>query len=144
MGEIVSIWIKRAHGGPMDAVSEAEFVVGRGVRGSADQGGKRQITIIDEGAWSEAEQDLGVLVDPRSRRANVMLRGLDLENSRGKLLRLGHCAIRVYGEVRPCQLMDEMHPGLRDALKPRWRGGVFAEIVEGGRIKVGDGATWVL
>jgi MOSC domain-containing protein YiiM len=142
MGEIISIWIKRAHRGPMDAAAEAELVAGRGVRGSADQGGKRQITIIDEGAWSEVEQELGVLVNPTARRANVMLRGLDLENSRGRLLRLGNCMIRIHGEVRPCAQMDANHPGLRNALKPRWRGGVFGEILEGGPIRIGDSASW--
>ncbi|HEY3055319.1 MAG TPA: MOSC domain-containing protein [Thermoanaerobaculia bacterium] len=141
MGEIVSIWIKRAHRGPMDRVSEAELVAGRGLRGSADQGRKRQITIITEESWDEAQEAVGVAVDPSARRANVLVRGLDLESSRGKLMRLGDCIVRVYGETRPCNLMEEAQPGLRDALKPRWRGGVFGEIVEGGTIHVGDAAS---
>lgn len=140
MGEIVSIWIKRAHRGPMDRVSQADLVAGRGVRGSADQG-KRQITIITEESWDEAQEAVGVAVDPSARRANVLVRGLDLESSRGKLMRLGDCIVRVYGETRPCNLMEEAQPGLRDALKPRWRGGVFGEIVEGGTIHVGDAAS---
>jgi MOSC domain-containing protein YiiM len=141
MGEIVSIWIKRAHRGPMDRVREAELVAGRGVRGSADQGRKRQITIITEESWDEAQEAVGMAVDPSARRANVLVRGLDLESSRGKLLRLGDCVVRVFGETRPCNLMDEVQPGLREALKPRWRGGVFGEIVEGGTIHVGDAAS---
>ena len=143
MGEIVSIWIKRAHRGKMDSVSAAELVAGRGVAGSADQGGKRQLTLIEEGAWSEAEQELGVLVDPVNRRANVLIRGLNLADSRGKHLRLGNCRIRVHGEVRPCERMDDAQPGLRNALKPNWRGGVFGEILEGGEIRIGDVAEWV-
>ena len=141
MGEIVSIWIKRAHRGPMDRVTEAELLAGRGVRGSADQGGRRQITIIAEESWDDAQEALGVGVDPSARRANVLLRGVDLQDSRGKLLRLGSCVVRVYGETRPCHLMDEAEQGLRDALKPNWRGGVFGEIVEGGTIRVGDAAS---
>jgi MOSC domain-containing protein YiiM len=87
--------------------------------------------------------DLGVLVDPASRRANVMIRGLNLQNSRGKQLRLGNCTLRVLGETTPCKRMDAMHPGLRKALSPNWRGGVFAEILEGGEIRVGDTVEWV-
>jgi MOSC domain-containing protein YiiM len=138
VGEIASIWIKRAHRGKMDRVDAAELVAGRGLTGSADQGRKRQITIISESAWDEALEELGVAVDPSARRANVMLRGVDLENSRGKTLKLGDCVIRVFGETRPCERMDEAQPGLRAALGPRWRGGVFGEILEGGTIHVGD------
>jgi MOSC domain-containing protein YiiM len=143
MPEIVSIWLKRAHRGPMDRVDEAELVAGRGVRGSADQGGKRQITIIAEEAWDAAQAEAGVAIDPAARRANVMIRGLDLESSRGKTLRLGSCLIRVYGEVRPCERMDEAQEGLRAALRPGWRGGVFGEIVEGGTIRIGDAVAFV-
>jgi MOSC domain-containing protein YiiM len=143
MGEVVAIWLKRFKRGPMDAVSEAEALQGRGLQSNANQGGRRQITLIDESRWREAREELGVDVDPRARRANVMLRGIDLERTNGRLLRLGNCVVRIYGETRPCNLMDEAQPGLRKALSPRWRGGAFAEIVAGGTIRVGDAAEWL-
>ncbi len=139
----MSLWVKRAHRGPMDEVEEAQLVSGRGVVGSADQGGKRQITLIDERAWKDATSEVGVEVDPAKRRANVMIRGIDLEDSRGRTLRLGSCVIRVYGETTPCERMEEAQPGLRQAMKPHWRGGAYGEIVEGGTIRGGDGVSWV-
>lgn len=142
MAEIVAIWIKRFKGGPMDRVAEASLLAGRGLVGNANQGGKRQITLIDEARWREAQEELGVDVDPGARRANVMLRGIDLERSHERVLRLGECLIRIYGETRPCELMEEAQPGLRRALVVRWRGGAFGEIVEGGTIRVGDRAEW--
>ncbi|HEV2720663.1 MAG TPA: MOSC domain-containing protein [Thermoanaerobaculia bacterium] len=135
---VQAIWIKRAHRGPMDRVDRAELVDGRGVAGSADQGGRRQVSIISQEAWDAAQEDLGVAVDPAARRANVMVSGVDLEESRGKLLRIGACLIRLGGEIRPCERMDEAEEGLRNALRPHWRGGAFGEIVEGGTIQVGD------
>jgi len=142
-GEIVNIWIKRAHRGVMDSVESAEVIAGRGLVGNADQGRRRQITIIDEAAWREAAAETGRDVDPSKRRANVMLRGIPLANSRGKLLRLGSCLVRILGETRPCERMEEAQAGLRKALSPNWRAGVFAEIVEGGAIRVGDRAELV-
>jgi MOSC domain-containing protein YiiM len=142
-GEIVKIWIKRAHRGVMDSVERAEAIAGRGLIGNADQGRRRQITIIDEAAWCEAAAETGHDVDPSKRRANVMLRGIPLANSRGKLLRLGACLVRILGETRPCEQMEEAQAGLRKALSPNWRAGVFGEIVEGGRIAVGDDAELV-
>ena len=119
MGEIVAIWIKRFKHGPMDAVSEAEAVEGRGLKNNANQGGRRQITILDESRWDEAQEELGMAVDPRTRRANVMLRGIDLEKTNGRTLRLGEVLVRIYGETRPCSQMEEAQPGLRKALSPR-------------------------
>jgi MOSC domain-containing protein YiiM len=143
MGEIVAIWIKRFKRGPMDAAEEAQLVAGRGIVGNANQGGKRQITLIDESRWREAQEEVGVDVPPSARRANVMLRGIDLERTHQRLLRLGNAVIRIYGETRPCERMEEAQPGLRAALGTRWRGGAFGEIIEGGTIRVGDDAEWM-
>ena len=137
MGEIVAIWIKRAHRGPMHPVDEAQLVAGRGLAGNADQGGWRQITVIDEAAWREATAELGENVDPSLRRANVMIRGVDLENSREKKLQLGECVINIRGENPPCKLMNQMQKPLR----PHWRAGVFGEITQGGAIRVGEVAA---
>jgi MOSC domain-containing protein YiiM len=134
MAEIVSIWIKPAHRLPMKRVDQAELVAGRGLVGNADQGGWRQVTIIDEDAWRNATEELGVDVDPSARRANVMIRGLNLEGSRGRRLILGDCVINIRGENPPCRLMDQM----QEFLKPHWRAGIFGEIVEGGTIRAGD------
>jgi MOSC domain-containing protein YiiM len=142
-GEIVNIWIKRAHRGVMDPVDDAEAIAGRGLVGNADQGRRRQITIIDEAAWREAAAETGHDVDPSKRRANVMLRGIPLAGSRGRLLRLGDCVVRILGETRPCEQMEEAQRGLREALSPNWRAGVFGEIVEGGAMRVGDRAELV-
>jgi MOSC domain-containing protein YiiM len=142
MGEVAAIWIKRFKRGPMDPVPSAELVAGRGITGNADRGGRRQVTIIDEAAWNRAADGVGDALDPSLRRANVMVRGIDLAESRGRTLRIGGCELRVYGETRPCERMEEARSGLRAALSPEWRGGVFAEIVTGGTIHVGDRADW--
>lgn len=127
----------------MDALLFGELIAGRGLTGNTNQGGRRQITIITEEAWDGVQEALGIAVDPVLRRANVMIRGVDLENSRGKLLRIGNCIIRIHGEVTPCRKMEDAQPGLQAAMRPRWRGGVFGEIVEGGVIRVGDSVAFV-
>ncbi len=122
----------------MRRVDKAELVAGRGIAGNANQGGWRQVTIIDEDAWRKATEELGADVDPSARRANVMVRGLDFESSRGKKLILGECVINIRGENPPCRLMDQAQAGLQKALNPRWLAGVFGQIVQGGTIRVGD------
>jgi MOSC domain-containing protein YiiM len=68
--------------------------------------------------------------------------GLELENTRGRVLRLGSCLLRIGGETRPCEQMEEAAAGLQTAMRHRWGGGVFAEVVQGGTIAVGDKVTW--
>lgn len=142
--EIVAIWIKRAKRGPMDPRPRALLVAGKGLEGNANQGGRRQVTILAEEAWQAAVAELGAepALDPRLRRANLFVRGLDLARSRGRVLRIGEARLRVLGEVRPCERMDEGYPGLRKALDPDWRGGAFAEVLDGGEIAVGDAVEW--
>ena len=141
-GRVVALWVKRSKSGPMDPVTAAELVVARGIRGNANQGGRRQVTLLDARRWREAEIELGSDVDPRFRRANVFTEGIDYRQTRGRVLQLGACRVRVLGETRPCTLMDEMFPGLQRALDPDWRGGAFAEILEGGSLRVGDAVEW--
>ena len=141
--QVVTIWLKRFKGGPMDRVLFAEAVPGRGLAGNANQGGKRQITLIDETRWADACRELGIDVDPSARRANVMLRGIDLLNSHGRSLRIGPAVVRIYNMTRPCEQMDDAQQGLRDALRPEWRAGAYGEIVEGGVIRIGDTAEWL-
>ena len=141
-GRLEAIWIKRFRRGPMDAKDSARAVAGRGLEGNADQGGKRQVTILGADRWDEMCRELGEEVDPRLRRANLYVRGVDLGRSRGRVLSIGSCRIRVYGETRPCHLMEEARAGLRRALDPDWRGGVYGEVLGDADVAVGDVVAW--
>jgi MOSC domain-containing protein YiiM len=126
----------------MDPVSEARLVAGRGIVGNANQGGKRQVTIIAREAWEDATRELGEELPPTLRRANLMVSGIELANTRRRVLRIGNVRVRVYGETTPCSLMEAAHAGLRAALRPAWRGGVFGEVLDDGEIAVGDRVAW--
>jgi len=136
------IWIKRAHRGVMDVVDEALAVEGRGLRDSADQGGKRQVTLVTTERWAELMDELDADIDPSTRRANLLVSGLDLEESRGRTLTIGEVELRIAGETRPCERMDEALSGLQEAMRDRWGGGAYAEILRGGTLRVGDDVAW--
>ena len=137
-GKIEAIWIKRMKRGPMDEARSARLVTGRGIVGNANQGGRRQVTIIEREAWERMMRELGADLSPSARRANLMVSGVSLQNARGRVLRVGECRIRLFGETRPCERMDEALPGLRNVMRPHWRGGAFGEVLQGGTMALGD------
>ena len=139
MSRLEQIWIKRVRRGPMDPAERARVVAGRGIVGNANQGGKRQVTIVSNKHWSEVTAPLGDVPDPRLRRANLLVSDIDFTNdARGKILKIGNVRIRIYGETRPCEQMEDAVPGLQDAMSVPWGGGAFGEILDDGEIAIGD------
>ena len=141
-GTLEGIWIKRVHRGPMDPAPRASLVAGRGIVGNADQGRRRQVTIIEREIWEMLMQQVGGSLPPAARRANLMISGTPLVDARNRVLRIGACRIRIRGETKPCDQIEASLPGLRAAMFPEWRGGAFGEVMDSGEITLGDPVTW--
>jgi MOSC domain-containing protein YiiM len=141
-GTLEAIWIKRAHRGPMDRVERATLVANAGLVGNADRGGQRQVTLIEGEVWDDLRARFGSELEPAARRANLLLRGIRLADSRDRILMLGKCRLRIRGETKPCERMDEACHGLRTALASEWRGGAYAEVLTGGDITLGMSVAW--
>ena len=141
-GRLDAIWLKRMRRGPMDPVDVARLVAGQGLVGNANQGGKRQVTLIEREVWDALMRETGSGAPPSTRRANLMVSGFPLARARGRVLRVGEVRLRVYGETKPCERMEESVPGLRSAMFADWRGGAFAAVLDDGAIRVGDEIRW--
>jgi MOSC domain-containing protein YiiM len=125
----------------MDGVSSAELVVGTGIVGNADRGGRRQVTVLSAERWHQAEAELGTDLDPELRRANLLVSGIDLVEARGKVLTVGDVRLAIGRECKPCRLMDDAHQGLQQALEADWGGGAYATVLDPGTIRIGDEVT---
>jgi MOSC domain-containing protein YiiM len=141
-GRLMAIYVKRAHGGPMDAKGEARLETAKGLIGNADFGGRRQVTLVAQERWDQLMAAVGATLAPDARRANLILTGIDLENTRGRMLNVGACVLKINGETRPCELMEEAAAGLQVAMREHWGGGAYAEVIQGGVISLGDAVTW--
>ena len=137
-GRVEAIWIKRAHRAPMKEVTEAVMVPGKGIEGDVNTSRRRQVTIIEREIWDALMKDLGTSASPAGRRANFLVSGVKLAETRGKVLKVGGVRLAIGGETTPCERMDEYLPGLRAAMKPNWGGGAFAQVLDDGVVTIGD------
>jgi MOSC domain-containing protein YiiM len=126
----------------MDAVSRA-IVREDGLVGSVRTTSLRQVTLIEQERWDALMQAVGSVAPPSARRANLLVSGISLVRSGGRLLSVGEVRLRVRGETRPCERMEAVAAGLQAAMRIDWGGGVFAQIVQPGEIAVGDVVGWV-
>lgn len=141
-GRLEAIWTKRAHRGPMDAQQEGVLVAGQGLLGSVGRSSRRQVTIIEREVWDRVQEQLGMAIPYAARRANLMISGISLKETRDRILRIGEARVRIGGHTMPCERMDEAQLGLRAALEDGWGGGAFAQVLDGATVRVGDRVEW--
>jgi MOSC domain-containing protein YiiM len=139
MATVAGIYLWPVSKGDPQPVDGAKALAGKGLDGDRKRSAKRQITVVSAEDWAQATREAGTDKDPRWRRANVVVTGLSFTREMiGKRLRLGRLMLTITGETEPCHRMDDLHPGLREALKPAMRGGVFGKIVADAELRVGD------
>ena len=126
----------------MDARQSATLIEGKGVQGNVDRSSRRQVTLIEREVWDALMRETGSSAPPSTRRANLMVSGISLADTRKRVLRIGGTRLEIAGETKPCERMEEAVSGLRAAMYDNWRGGAFAKVLTGGEIRVGDVVEW--
>ena len=130
--------------GPMEVIDHANVTLEGGIAGDfrgamKGQPHKRQVTLIERGDWEAALAEVGHTIPWQERRANLLVEGLDLPQTKNVRLRIGaDVVLEITRETDPCARMEALAEGLKAALAVDWRGGVCTMVVTGGRIAVGD------
>ncbi|MFQ5410843.1 MAG: MOSC domain-containing protein [Phycisphaerae bacterium] len=138
IGRVLAIALRSEKEGPMREVETVEAVANGGLVGDLTSEPDRGITFLSARQWSEVTGELEVELPWHTRRANVLIEAGGLGNLIGKTVTLGEVEVAVKGPSKPCGLMERLHPGLKAALMPDTRGGIYGRILRGGRIDVGD------
>jgi len=131
-GKILNLYVKRSHGAPMEEVIEVSAVDGKGLKGDISFGrSKRQVLLIEQETLAEFGLVAGQL------RENGVVSGVELTGMKpGSQIQAGEVVLEVTGDCAPCQLVEELRPGLREAMNGR-RGTLF-RVMTGGLMRVGD------
>jgi MOSC domain-containing protein YiiM len=147
-GQVVSIHITPKAEAPMTAVDRVRAEAGLGLEGdryhahtgtySETPGTGRDVTFIASEAIEEVARDHGITLAPGESRRNVTTKGIDLNALVDQEFRVGDVVLRGMRLCEPCEYLQE-HTGKDGLLKALvHRGGLRAEIVRGGTIRVGD------
>lgn len=124
---------------PMEAREEVEISIEAGITGDArGRKRKRQISVLFADDWVDACAEIGEIHDWIKRRANLYVTGCRSPQEIGKIIRIGSVELEVTEETEPCEMMDAISQGLRQAMTPAWRGGVCCRVKSGGVIRTGD------
>ena len=142
-GEVAGILIAAAAEAPMIRLEEARAVEGHGLEGDRYVDGRGtfskpgrgyQLTLVDAGAL----EDVGLSWE--GARRNLVTRGIDVNALAGRRFTIG--GVRCVGRrlAEPCAHLERLSgPGI---LRPLvHRGGLRADILAGGTIRVGDTVT---
>jgi MOSC domain-containing protein YiiM len=146
-GVVISLHAASSAAAPMTSLASARAVVGKGLEGdryfkglgtySSEPGSGREVTLIEIETVEALRRDYRIELDAARARRNIVTRGIPLNHFVGKTFKIGAVILRGTRLCEPCAHMEKLT--VKGAMRGLvHRGGLRAEIVEGGTIRVGD------
>jgi len=142
-GVVEGIHLHGDRGAPMRLVESAELVAGHGLVGDRMAGlgipGSHLTLIAAEGVEAMVAET-GIPLAPHQTRRNILTRGVDVGTLVGRRFQVGEALCVGVKECNPCNHVESLtYPGVRSGLAGR--GGLRADVLHGGPIRVGDRIT---
>lgn len=147
-GKVVAIFVAPEAELPMKSVNEVRAVPGKGLEGdryfhaagtySRDAGPDKEVTLIELEAIEAVRRDYGIPLEPHETRRNILTEGVPLNHLVGKTFKVGEVLMKGIRFCEPCQHFEKLanKPGALKALVHR--GGLRAQILTEGVIRVGE------
>jgi MOSC domain-containing protein YiiM len=147
VGRVESIHVAASEGEPMRAIDRARAIAGSGIEGdryaigrghfSGTPGTGRALTLVEAEVLESLTESLGSPLQPGEVRRNVTTRGIALNALVGLRFRVGGVLCEGMRLCEPCSYLEGL------LAKPlmqllRSRGGLRADVLEDGEIRVGD------
>jgi len=130
---VVAIFLNRGSRAPLTRVAEVQAVADEGLDGDRHRrpGTRRSVLLMPL-------EDLDAFgLSPGDVREQIVVRGVDLNGlPEGARLRIGEVRLEVGLPCAPCERMNELRAGVREALAGRR--GRFVRVLDSGRIAAGQ------
>jgi MOSC domain-containing protein YiiM len=140
-GVLRGINVAPARGAPISEVAAVEAVSGFGLTGDrhAAEGApaEEQVTLIELEAVQAANRDYGLALSPADTRRNIVTEGVPLNHLVDREFSVGEVRLRGVALCEPCGYLQQL-TGQKVVRALRHRGGLNAEILAGGVIRLGD------
>ena len=151
-GRLVGIYTTSEAAAPLAPSTELRAIEGIGLEGdryatqigtySGRVGADRQVTFVEREVIAAVNDEAGVELAEHETRRNLVTEGVPLHHLTGRTFRVGDVVFRGLRSCPPCAYLEKAtRPGVRAALENR--GGLRAEIVHGGTLRIGDEITAV-
>jgi MOSC domain-containing protein YiiM len=152
-GRVVSIFVASKAGALMEARDEVKATPGRGIAGdryfegtgfwSNHPGEGREITLVEMEAIEGLAREKNIALKPAEMRRNLVTRGVPLNHLVGKEFQVGDVRLVGIRLCEPCHYLEEMTTkGVLAGLIHR--GGLRANVLTSGVVRVGDSVTEVV
>ena len=147
MSKVLKLGIASKFGEKIINVQNIEVVQGRGVlkdrHFSENKNKREQISLIESENIDYYNNKSNTKIPYINFRRNVITKGIKLNDLVGKKIIIGSIKLLVHDLCRPCKHLQGML-GFDDILKEfLLKGGLRCEIINGGKISVGDKITRV-
>jgi MOSC domain-containing protein YiiM len=146
-GRVASIHIAPGATAAMQSVEEVRAVAAKGLEGDRYFLGlgtfwkpkpDYEVTLIEIEALEALERDYGVRLAPGEPRRNIVTRGVALNHLVGRQFQIGQATLRGLRLCEPCAHLERLTRTTDVIRGLTHRGGLRAQILTGGTIKVGD------
>ena len=147
-GRVEAIHVAPEAEEPVEPRESVEAVAGKGLRGdryfgsegtfSGAEDGGNELTLVEREAVEAIEREAGIELEPGEHRRNLTTEGVALNHLVGERFSVGEVVCRGVRLCEPCDHLESLtDDGVVAALTHR--GGLRADIEEGGVIRLGDG-----
>ena len=146
-GTVLSIHIATAASAPTISIAEVQAIAGKGLEGdryylqtgtySKTPGSGREVTLIEIEAMEALRREYEIDIEAAQARRNIVTRGVALDHLVDREFAVGEVLLRGTRLCEPCSHLEKLTvEGIMRGLIHR--GGLRADIVRGGTIRVGD------
>jgi MOSC domain-containing protein YiiM len=145
-GVVAALMIGPERKESMISVPEVRAIAGAGLEGDrycrergtfSKKAPSNQITLLEAEALEAAERDYGLEMAAEESRRNVLTCGVALNHLIGREFQIGEVRLRGLRLCEPCTHLQNL-TGKQVLKALRHRGGLRAEILSSGMIKVGE------